>query len=106
VLPTPGKERITIRIDTDIVNYFSHQAEQAGGGNYQTTVNAILREHVQGKKIAPKLEDISRRVIREELGQGFLVEFDGGDTTLLRPRAISSDHPPARIATRQTPTSS
>ena len=69
VLPTPGKERITIRIDTDIVNYFRDQVERAGGGNYQTAINAILREHVQLEKSAPKLEDIVRRVVREELGK-------------------------------------
>jgi uncharacterized protein (DUF4415 family) len=69
VLPTPGKERITIRLDSNIVNYFRDQVERAGGGNYQTIINDILREHVEGKKSAPKLEDIVRKVIREELGK-------------------------------------
>ena len=69
VLPTPGKERITIRLDSSIVNYFRDQVERAGGGNYQTIINDILREHVEGKKSAPKLEDIVRKVIREELGK-------------------------------------
>jgi len=69
VLPTPGKERITIRLDRNIVNYFRDQVERAGGGNYQAIINDILREHVEGKKSAPKLEDIVRKVIREELGK-------------------------------------
>ena len=67
VLPTPGKERITIRLDIDILDYFRDQVEQAGGGSYQTDINTVLREYLDGKKIAPQIEDIVRRVIREEL---------------------------------------
>src|ERR1019366_5064398 len=67
VLPTTGKERITIRIDSDIVDYFRGEMERAGGGNYQTAMNSVLREFVDGKKSTPQLEDIVRRVIREEL---------------------------------------
>ena len=68
VLPLPpGKERITIRLDADILDYFRDQVEQAGGGNYQTAINTVLREYLNGKKIAPQIEDIVRRVIREEL---------------------------------------
>ena len=68
VLPLPpGKERITIRLDADILDYFRDQVEQAGGGNYQTAINSVLREYLDGKKMAPQIEDIVRRVIREEL---------------------------------------
>ena len=67
VIPTPGKERITIRIDSDIVDYFRAEVDRAGGGNYQTAMNAVLREFVEGKKTVPQIEDIVRRVIREEL---------------------------------------
>jgi uncharacterized protein (DUF4415 family) len=31
VLPTPGKERITIRLDADILEYFRERVERAGG---------------------------------------------------------------------------
>jgi uncharacterized protein (DUF4415 family) len=68
VIPTPpGKERITIRLDADILDYFRDQVERAGGGNYQSAINAVLREYLEGKKAAPHIEDIVRRVIREEL---------------------------------------
>lgn len=68
VIPTPpGKERITIRLDSDILDYFRDQVERAGGGNYQTAINAVLREYLEGKQNAPQIEDIVRRVIREEL---------------------------------------
>ena len=68
VLPVPpGKERITIRLDCDILDYFRDQAERAGGGNNQTVINNALRDFVEGNKSAPGLEDTLRRVIREEL---------------------------------------
>lgn len=67
LLPTPGKERITIRLDSDILDYFRDQVDRAGGGNYQTAINAVLREYLEGKQNAPQIEDIVRRVIREEL---------------------------------------
>lgn len=61
-----GKTRITIRIDTEILDWFRNQVEQAGGGSYQTMINAALREHIQHQN--EPLEQILRRVIRQELG--------------------------------------
>ena len=60
-----GKTRITIRLDEDIVRWFKDQVEAAGGGNYQTLINAALREFVERRR--EPLEDTLRRVIREEL---------------------------------------
>nr|MDQ3388198.1 BrnA antitoxin family protein [Gemmatimonadota bacterium] len=46
--PLPaGKTRITIRLDDDILDWFRARVESAGGGNYQTLINAALREHLQ-----------------------------------------------------------
>jgi len=39
---------------------------RAGGGNYQTSINRVLREYLD-KKQAPLNEETLRRVIREEL---------------------------------------
>ena len=65
VLPTsPGKTRITIRIDNDILEWFRAQVHAAGGGNYQTYINSALRAHIEAKD--EKLEETLRRVIREE----------------------------------------
>lgn len=62
--PLPaGKTRITIRLDDDIIAWFRDQAEQAGGGNYQTAINEALREHIERLS----LEEMLRRVVREEL---------------------------------------
>jgi uncharacterized protein (DUF4415 family) len=64
----PGKTRITIRIDDDVLQWFRDQVHAAGGGNYQTLLNAALREHV--KKEREPLEETLMRVIREELQVG------------------------------------
>ena len=66
VLKTPaGKTRITIRIDDDLLQWFRKQVHEAGGGSYQTLINAALREHVSTKR--EPLEATLRRVLREEL---------------------------------------
>jgi uncharacterized protein (DUF4415 family) len=64
--PLPsGKTRITIRIDDDVIEWFRAQVEAAGGGNYQTLINAALREHIEQQR--EPLEETLRRVVREEL---------------------------------------
>jgi len=68
VLPIPsGKTRITIRIDDDILRWFRKQVHTAGGGNYQSLMNAALREFIQRQNHG--LEDALRVVIRQELGR-------------------------------------
>ncbi len=64
ILP-PGKTRITIRIDNDLLNWFRQEVNAMGGGNYQTLINEALREYVTQRK--EPLEAILRRVVREEL---------------------------------------
>lgn len=63
VISSPGKTRITIRLDDDVLDWF--RAKVSGGGNYQSLINAALREHMRGQGSA--LEDTLRRVLREEL---------------------------------------
>jgi len=60
-----GKTRISIRLDTDLIEWFKEQVQDAGGGNYQTLMNAVLREYVEGRR--ESLEETLRRVLREEL---------------------------------------
>ena len=69
VAPTPaGKTRITIRIDDDTLDWFRGQVHAAGGGNYQTLINAALRMHMETQESEGQggLEETLRRVIREE----------------------------------------
>jgi uncharacterized protein (DUF4415 family) len=60
-----GKERITIRLDREVLAWFRAQVEQAGGGNYQTLINRALHEYMNRQE--GPLEDVLRRVVREEL---------------------------------------
>jgi hypothetical protein len=59
----PGKTRITIRLDTDVIDWFKAQVNNAGGGNYQSLINEALKSHIQQYG----LERTLRKVIREEL---------------------------------------
>ena len=61
----PGKTRITIRLDDDILEWFRDQVDKAGGGSYQSLINQALREYISSRQVS--LEDTLRRVIREEI---------------------------------------
>ena len=66
VVPLPaGKTRVTIRLDTDILEWFRNQVNEAGGGNYQSLINQSLRDFVNRSR--EPLEKTLRRVIREEI---------------------------------------
>ena len=71
VIASPGKTRITIMLDDDIIEYFRAKAEAEGVG-YQTMINAALRNAL--KEIRGKSQDdrpvtvaVLRKVLREEL---------------------------------------
>ena len=59
----PGKTRITIRLDSDVIDWFKAQVDAAGGGNYQTLINETLKGHIKQQG----LERTLRKLIREEL---------------------------------------
>jgi uncharacterized protein (DUF4415 family) len=66
VLPVPaGKTRVTIRLDEDVLEWFRSQVDRAGGGNYQSLINQVLRDFTARSR--EPLESTLRRVIREEL---------------------------------------
>ncbi len=65
VPPDPRKTRITIRLDTEVLNWFRDQVDRAGGGSYQAKINEALQEHI--RRLREPLEDTLRRVLREEL---------------------------------------
>ena len=69
VVPVPpGKTRITIRLDDDVLAWFRDQVHAAGGGNYQTLINQALRRFME--QGGEPLEAVMRRVVREEI-QGY-----------------------------------
>jgi len=61
----PGKTRVTIRLDDDVLDWFRQQVDDAGRGNYQTLINQALRSFRDRKQ--ESLETTLRRVIRDEL---------------------------------------
>jgi hypothetical protein len=65
VATPPGKTRITIRIDDDVLDWFREHAEAAGGGNYQSMINEALRAFITERR--DNLVMVLRRVVREEL---------------------------------------
>lgn len=64
-IPSPGKTRITIRIDTDVLDWFREQVRKKNGGFYQNLMNDALRAFIESK--GGHTEDLVRRVLREEL---------------------------------------
>lgn len=65
VKAAPGKTRITIRLDTGILDWFREEVHHAGGGNYQSLINQALQAHIAAAR--EPLERTLRRVIRQEL---------------------------------------
>jgi hypothetical protein len=61
----PGKTRIAIRIDDDILDAFRAQVHAGGGGSYQSVINRALREHLESGE--ETLKETLRSVVREEL---------------------------------------
>ncbi len=71
VLPSPGKTRITIMLDDDVIEFFRVRAESLGAG-YQTMINTALRATMaQSKSKKKENEPLTiaklRKVLREEL---------------------------------------
>jgi uncharacterized protein (DUF4415 family) len=65
-LPEPGKVKISIRLDEDVLQRFSEMADNAGGKvGYQSLINSALREYLDDK--APRIEEALRRIVREEM---------------------------------------
>jgi uncharacterized protein (DUF4415 family) len=64
-IPSPGKTRITIFLDDEVIEAFRARAETEGKG-YQTLINEALRAAIQPENAPITLETL-RRVLREEL---------------------------------------
>ncbi len=63
VLPSPGKTRVTIMLDDDVIEAFRQRAE-AGGQGYQTLINAALRAAID-PEAAPVTVATLRAVLQE-----------------------------------------
>lgn len=65
VIPTPGKTRITIYMDDNILKSFKAQSEKTGKG-YQTLINEALNAYL-GITEQPVTQELVRKIVREEL---------------------------------------
>ena len=65
VLDAPGKTRITIYLDNEVIGAFRERGDTSGRG-YQTLINEALREYLATSS-KPIDEKTLRRVLREEL---------------------------------------
>jgi uncharacterized protein (DUF4415 family) len=52
VMPSAEKERITIRLDKDILEFF-----RSGGSGYQSRINKVLREYIAVQRYKRQQED-------------------------------------------------
>ena len=59
----PGKTKISIRLDNEVLEYFRARVDQAGWGNYQTLINDALVAYIHQRSVL----DAVRQVVREEL---------------------------------------
>ncbi len=71
VIASPGKTRITMMLDDDIIEHFRAEAEAKGIG-YQTMINAALRALLaqsqgRSKDDEPVTVGVLRKVLREAL---------------------------------------
>lgn len=63
VLPSPGKTRVTIMLDDDVIEAFRARADAAGKG-YQTLVNEALRAAID-----PESAPVTLRTLRAVLDE-------------------------------------
>jgi hypothetical protein len=59
----PHKQRITIRLDREIIDYFRTLAGSQGHGNYQTNINRALRDYILAQKVP--MEIVMGRILNE-----------------------------------------
>ena len=48
--PRNTKVRISILLDLDVLNFFKEKASKTGALAYQTQINQILRQHMEGEE--------------------------------------------------------
>ena len=65
ILPSRRKTRITIYIDSAVLEEFRSRAEEAGTG-YQTMINEALKEYLSQNSEKLLTESMLRRILQEE----------------------------------------
>ena len=68
-LSTENKSRITIRLDTDVLEWYKNQVTGTNGGSYQRLINQALRkemESMESPNEASNVKVILRRLSKLE----------------------------------------
>lgn len=63
--PDPSKIRITIRLDPEVIDHFKEVVSAADGGNYQTLINNVLLDYIDGQEKG--LDRKIRSIVRDEM---------------------------------------
>ena len=61
--PQPGKTKISIRLDNEVLDHFRALVDESGGGNYQSLINDALRTFIRQESVV----DVTRDVVKQEL---------------------------------------
>ena len=70
VVPDPGKTKISIRLDNNVLDHFRHIVDAAGGGNYQTLINDALVAHIHQQPMLVAVRKVVREEIAKVIGRG------------------------------------
>ncbi len=87
----PRKTRITIRIDTKILNWFRQRVHEAGGGSYQTMINDALKNHIKSYKSMN--QELFSCVI-----ESTTVDFSKDNTTLFHELLMEKQNYPVKFS--------
>ena len=61
-----AKNRITIYLDADIVDFFKNAAENSKTG-YQTLINQTLREKIDGLQTVEKADEVIEKLLQDKV---------------------------------------
>ena len=92
VLPHAGKTRITIWIDTEVLDWFRAKAEREGRG-YQTALNEVLRHY--SEQDGRPLQEVLRTMIRQEVQRPTQIQ-EAVNQYLYRPDSEKHDADPTQ----------
>jgi hypothetical protein len=89
----PGKTRITIRLDNEILDWFRDKVDARGGGSYQTMINSALREYIERRQ--ENLEEKIRQAMLDALSVNMIfIETTTNQVLTARSQDIRRDISP------------
>jgi uncharacterized protein (DUF4415 family) len=59
------RQKITMNLDSDIIEFFKARSEEEGAP-YQFLINQTLRDHVRGNRVERVAEEVSKLLLSDE----------------------------------------